>query len=163
MMRMTYFPPVIEPDMSNYYRLLREKSRRDRVAAAFPQYTQTLDELFEGNPAVSSFVQAIPTQNIGVEDDHQGYIQPGVIPRGIKISNSITERKIFLKRIAEATLTGQEAFADRELAKTGLAEYCKELGLDQDMADAAVYEVTRAAENMKRAKGFQVVLGGRQP
>lgn len=160
---MTYHPPFIEPDMSNYYRLLREKSRRERVAAAFPQYTQTLDDMFENNPAVSSFLQAIPTQNIGVEEDHQGYIQPGVVPRGIKISNSITERKIFLKRIAEATLTGQEAFEDRELAKTGLSAYCAELGLDQDMADAAIYEVTRAADNMKRAKGFQIIPGGLKP
>lgn len=159
---MSYSPPVIEADMSNYYRLLREKTRRDKLVGAFPDYRDKLNDIYQNNPAVASFLQAIPTADLGPEYDPQS-VQPGVITRDINLSNSIIERKIFLKRIFEAVATGTQAQSDKELAIQQLSAYCAELGLDQKIADQAVHEITHAAENMVRTKAFKVVPGGLKP
>ena len=157
-----YLPPVVETDMSNYYRLLRERTRRDKLANAFPEYTDKLDDLYKNDPAVSSFVQAVPTTDLGPEYDPHS-VQPGVVTRGINLSNSITERKIFLKRIFEAAATGTQANDDLQLATEQLSAYCEHLGIDQDMADQAVQQVTRSAQDMIRSQTFKVIPGGLKP
>ena len=159
---MSYAPSVIEPDMSNYYRLLRERLRREKLSTAFPGYTDKLDALYQSDPAVASFIQAIPTADLGPEHDDNS-IQPGVVPRAINLSNSIIERKIFLKRIFEAAATGPEANSDRALATEQLETYCTALGLEPEMADRAVHKITHAAEKMARAKSFTVITGGIKP
>lgn len=151
-----YADPYIAPDMSNYYRLLREKQRRLQIRRDYPAFEQTIRASFD-EPAVKSFLQAIPTQNIRSDDEPEGVIQPGVVSRGIEISNSIIERKVFLLRIAEGVIAGEQAADDLQTAKSELAEYCDYLGLSDTLSNAAIDVVTRASENVGRANRFKLV------
>lgn len=154
-----YADPYIQPDMSNYHRLLREKLRRDQLAAAHPGYKDALQGLFDQNPAVRSFLSAQHTEPLirGVDD---GIVQIGSDPCDVTNANSIAERKVFLMRIFEAAMTGEIANSDQELATQQLAEYCGSMGFDQALADDAVSEIEDAASVMATGATLKARPGG---
>jgi len=148
--------PFIEPDMSNYYRLLREAAVREKVRAKYPDLQDKLDALYQ-RPAVASFLQAIPQKNIRPRDEFEGTVSGGGMTRGIEISNSITERKIFINRLAEASLNPQPDPAATALVEQHIMGFIEHHGLAPELAARAISETKSAMARLK----MTAITGGK--
>ena len=151
--------PFIEPDMSNYYRLLREKALRDRLATKYPDLAARFEALYQ-KPAVSSFLQAIPTRNINPREDFGEAVVTGAVPRGIDITNSIITRKLLVRRLTEACLNPQPDAAATAGIECEFREVAEIFGLPEDLAQPAIAETRAAAARLKTAGTLRLVPGG---
>ena len=156
-------PPFIEPDLTNLHRLYREGRRRTTVEKQYPDMAGRLAHIFE-QAAVKSYLQALPQQGINMREEEPGIINPGVIPRGIEITNSIISRKIFIKRLVEAVLgNDQDSRTDIAAIKREMEDFSAYLGLPAEMAALAAHMAEQEAGKTRTAGSLRVITGGLAP
>lgn len=150
--------PFIQPDMTNYYRLLREARLREQLGRTYPDLPARYEALYQ-NAAVASFLQAIPTQNINPRDEFNDSVQPGVVPRGIEITNAIIERKIMLRRLTEACLNPARDQAAIALIEQDIHNFVEYLGLAPELGQQAITETRAMAARLQTRSTLRVIPG----
>lgn|GEM_PF-3370624 len=147
--------PFLPPDMSNYYRLLREAALRDRLNSLYPGLDTRLDAHFR-TAAAHSFFQALP-QRINPHEHTRAAVRPGVIPRGIEITNSIIERKILLRRLAEACLNPVPDSAAIAAIEAEISKYAAHLDINAELVQLAIDTTKTMASRLKTGNILTVV------
>ncbi len=152
----SYAPPVATPDMSQHYRLMRLKSVRQSLQRAHPDLAARIQRVYE-MPAVQSFLQALPARNVSPADEPAGIIRPGVMPRGIQITNSITSRKMLIGNLFEQCANLQPHIEDIHAIEDEIRTCADEYGLDPALAEDAIEETRRAAQQVRMRSVLRVV------
>lgn len=157
----TYANPVIQPDMSNYYRLHRFARARADLQNTIPDFETHVTRLYD-LPAIKSFLQALPTKGIREKEDAPGTVTPGVIPRGIEISNLITYRKITIRNLFEQCAAGQPLQDDITFLDDEMRGYVDNFGLKEELVRQAA-ETTKAEAQRLKTRSTLRVISSRPP